>query len=229
MNPDNNILQELNEISPLVAGIPKITPYKTTEGYFESARMELLSRSGIGNPYQISNQYFEAFPNILLQTLENESGLSLPRDTFSQNNPFHIPDNYFADFETKLISQLPKHASKGVVKRMNNWKIWSAAACLTGLLGLALFFETNHGNKNEDWKLSWKEAKSIMEKGNLEQEFNQVNPEELATFLIDQGHDVDAAVMACVAEESDNDEEWIYLQNEKEIEAFLEESNSYLN
>ncbi len=127
------------------------------------------------------------------------------------------------------MSQLSDQSQKGALVRMNKWIKWSAAACMAGLLGWALVFSINKNNQNDEWRMSWNEAQTIIKNGSFESELNQINANELANYLTEQGHDVDAAVMACIDEESTQNDEWIYMESEKEIEAFLNDTKPLLN
>ena len=230
MNPDKNILQELNEISPLVAGIPKSNPYAINEGYFDSNMLDLLKITGNGSPYLVPENYFE---NLSINTsLHDSESLELAENQTGFNThetPYQVPENYFQNFEKNLMSQLSDQSQKGALVRMNKWIKWSAAACMAGLLGWALFFSINKNNQNDEWRMSWNEAQTIIKNGSFESELNQINASELANYLKEQGHDVDAAVMACIDEESTQNDEWIYMESEKEIEAFLNDTKPLLN
>jgi hypothetical protein len=230
MNPDKNILQELNEISPIVAGIPKSNPYAINEGYFDANMLDLLKITGNGSPYLVPENYFE---NLSINiSLHDSEGLEHPENQTgfnTQETPYQVPENYFQNFEKNLMSQLSDQSQKGALVRMNKWIKWSAAACIAGLLGWALFFSINKNNQNDEWRMSWNEAQTIIKNGSFESELNQINTNELANYLTEQGHDVDAAVMACIDEESTQNDEWIYMESEKEIEAFLNDTKPLLN
>jgi hypothetical protein len=230
MNQENQILEELQEISPLVSNIPRTTPYLIDSDYFVSVPVYLYGISEIKNPYTVSKDYFQNFAaSIYKKCKETDENYATPTLGQTKQNPYHLPENYFAQFEAQLGNQLKGNTRQGLLARIGPWRYWSAAACIIGIVGFALFAFLNTGSQKEDWKTSWNEAKKIINEGNFESEFNSINTEVMAAYLTEQGHDVDAAVTACIAEESEQEYELFYLENEKGIEAFLNNTNLELN
>lgn len=230
MNQENQILEELHEISPLVANIPRTNPYFIDSDYFVSVPVSLYGITEVKNPYSVSADYFKNFSaSINKKCKEADESNSSPTLDLSKQNPFNLPENYFEHFEAQLGNQLKGNTRQGLLARIGPWRYWSAAACIIGIIGFALFAFLNTGPQKEDWKTSWNEAKKIINEGNFESEFNSINTEVMAAYLTEQGHDVDAAVTACIAEESDQEDELFYLENEKGIEAFLNNTNLELN
>ena len=73
MSPD----AEMRELSPLLAGIPKITPYSVPLSYFEENLAGAVNKDGVDveegwsrtTPYAVPDGYFEAFPSVLLNKI----------------------------------------------------------------------------------------------------------------------------------------------------------------
>lgn len=230
MNQENKILEELQEISPLVANIPRTNPYLIDSDYFVSVPVSLYGITEVKNPYTVSEDYFQNFAASISQKCK-EADEHNATTTLGQpkQNPYHLPENYFAQFEAQLENQLKGNNRQGLLARIGPWRYWSAAACIIGIIGFSVFAFLNAGSQKEDWKTSWFEAKKIIKQGNLEAEFNSINTEEMAAYLTEQGHDVDAAVTACIAEESDQEDGLFYIESEKGMEEFLNNENLNLN
>src|SRR5215204_3810161 len=69
-NNENSVQAELDEISPMLAGIPKRTPYSVPSSYFENniggidafikeSDSSLLAGIGKQHPYTVPENYFE--------------------------------------------------------------------------------------------------------------------------------------------------------------------------
>jgi hypothetical protein len=230
MNQENQILEELQEISPLVSNIPRTTPYIIDSDYFANVPATLYGITEVKNPYTVSSDYFQDFTaSIYKKCKVADENNSAPTLDLLKQNPFNLPENYFEQFEAQLQNQLKGNKRQGLLARIGPWKYWSAAASIIGIIGFSIFTFLNAGSQKEDWKTSWNEAKKIINEGNLESEFNSINAEEMAAYLTEQGHDVDAAVTACIAEESDQEDGLFDIENEKGIEAFLNNTNLELN
>jgi hypothetical protein len=230
MNQENKILEELHEISPMVANLPRTNPYVVDADFFGTVPITLYGITEEKNPYVVSADYFQHFAaSIYKKCKETEENNSTPSLDHAKQNPFHLPENYFEQFEVRLQNQLKENNRKGLLARIGPWRYWSAAACIIGILGFSVFVFLNDRSQKEDWKTSWFEAKKIINEGNLESEFNAINAEEMAAYLTEQGHDVDAAVTARIAEESNQDDGLFYIESENEIEAFLNNTNLDLN
>ena len=230
MNQENKILEELHEISPLVANIPRTNPYFIDSDYFVSVPVSLYGITEIKNPYTVSEDYFQNFAaSISQKCIEADEHNAIPTLGQTKQNPYHLPENYFAHFEAQLGNQMKGNNRQGLLARIGPWRYWSAAACIIGIIGFSVFAFLNADSQKEDWKTSWNEAKKIINEGNFESEFNSINTEEMAAYLTEQGHDVDAAVTACIAEESDQEDGLFDIENEKGIEAFLNNTNLELN
>lgn len=109
------ILNELREISPVVAGIGDHNPYKVPAGYFEGLAGQLLQRVGgnasspvlpaTNNPYQVPQGYFEGLADQLLKRVKGNETSSLPLQQ-AKNNPYEVPAGYFETLAGKLLQKV---------------------------------------------------------------------------------------------------------------------------
>ena len=109
-------VQELAELSPLLAGISRTSPYSVPEGYFQS------NINGL-----------KAF-------IENEESLVL--SFIDKEMPYDVPTGYFANVPEQVLERISK---KGKVVPMfkRNWMRLAVAAMLIGIIvisGIGYFY-----------------------------------------------------------------------------------------
>lgn len=107
MSQQDNILEELNHISPLLLGINKHNILKVPNGYFDLVSSEILSQIlDLKATEQLTapKNYFESLPEIILGRIKKESAeettsyLTTPLETLSKignKNVFRVPEGYF--------------------------------------------------------------------------------------------------------------------------------------
>lgn len=106
MQLNSNILKELEELSPTLAGLPRNNVFNVPEGYFESLSGELLLKtSQSATTYSVPEGYFDQLAGQILSTLktrEQESDVAAEMLTLSptvagigNNNVFNVPNHYF--------------------------------------------------------------------------------------------------------------------------------------
>jgi major membrane immunogen (membrane-anchored lipoprotein) len=115
MENRNNILNELREISPVVAGIGHQIPYSVPAGYFEGFADQLLQlvKADQANtpvlpkadhPYQVPQGYFEGLADNILQRVKAEevNASVLPKAI----NPYQVPQGYFEGLADNILQRV---------------------------------------------------------------------------------------------------------------------------
>ena len=109
MSNRNDILNELNTLSPLVAGIPFVNVFTVPEGYFNqlakaifmnTAEAEQIEMPVTGN---VPQGYFDGLAGNIMDKIksleaaakEEIQGLSPVLASIGNSNIFTVPDNYF--------------------------------------------------------------------------------------------------------------------------------------
>jgi hypothetical protein len=116
MENRNYILNEVREISRVVAEIGHQNPYTVPTGYFEGLAGELLQRikadtitpvlPQTNNPYQVPHGYFEGLADKLLQRVkEKEPVLSTTLQQAKQAT-YEVPKGYFETLADKLLQRV---------------------------------------------------------------------------------------------------------------------------
>jgi hypothetical protein len=119
MKEQQDILLELTSISPIVADLPKNTPFEAQEGYFQEFSSRIMERIKVQN---IDNEEISPF----MQSLKKE-------------NPFSVPEGYLSQFNVDIAPKkakvVPLFGLKAVLK-------YAAAASVIGIIATfaTLFF-----------------------------------------------------------------------------------------
>ncbi len=131
MEGRNNILHELREISPYLAGVPFVpTLYEVPSGYFDAlpdlvmgrvggelagqtTMPEVISQAGKTLLFDLPSSYFSQFPQAMMARIKAaaaESGaeeleiLSPLLSGMNRKAPFAIPAGYFSELPDNLVS-----------------------------------------------------------------------------------------------------------------------------
>lgn len=113
-----NIQNELQQISPEVAGISAGTPYAVPAGYFENlatyllqlVRQEqevsaVLTPQAGNNPYTVPQGYFDILPDLLLQRVQQIEPVFAVLTEQARNNPYQVPNSYFNTLPDLLLNK----------------------------------------------------------------------------------------------------------------------------
>ena len=118
MQLNNEIAEELKQLSPYVASLPRRHPFTAPENYFEWLEQHIV-KTAIG--VKVSSIANDALPEI--------------------THPFEVPENYFDELPAKIISLIREHESEEVThkvfplrRRFFPVKVWLAAASIAVLL-----------------------------------------------------------------------------------------------
>ncbi len=162
MEQRQQIIDELQEISPFLAETRVSSPYQAPPGYFDSLAVAVLNRV-TGEPalpmpqahaYSVPRDYFEGLPGSILAKIhrlqENSSDairteleeIAPTLSQVSRENVYTVPPGYF---ERGIA--IPPGEQKAKVVRMNFAKRWTqyvAAAVITGILVTGAFLYTDN-------------------------------------------------------------------------------------
>lgn len=105
--------QELETLSPLLAGLPRTMPFALPEGYF-AANLESLS------------------------ALTGGDARSTVLEAAGRSMPYAVPEGYFDTLATIIGARLPKPAGRVVSMTRKVYRL-AAAAVITGIMAIAGF------------------------------------------------------------------------------------------
>ena len=142
-------LDKLNEIwrndAPKLAAMEKNHPYSVPSGYFEKmadeigSQVRIISLENNSNTFTLPENYFD----LLSSSLNSRIKLEELKDV----EVFSTPENYFMDLEDRINSQIKNVASdrpSPIIKKISRkWIVYAAAACITTVIGIGLYFNQN--------------------------------------------------------------------------------------
>ena len=232
-----NILNELNDTSPLVASVPRINVYSVNENYFDGVRAELQARiiaSNFITPQSnvaVPVGYFENLPvNILakIKAVENNVVLAEMQDLppiiagIENKHVYTVPQGYFEQLT------MPTMASAKVVKMgSRNIFKYAAAAVIVGLLGFGTMKYIATTKINNEVLAVVKQADEILKTNSFDEAFASVSDKDIEKYLSQNGEDVNAALVAASMDDEnttlpDADD---YLIDDETLDNFLNDNN----
>ena len=135
---------EWKKNAPTLAAIKRVNPFVVPSEYFESLTDAINSRTLIesvrfesAEKFNIPSDYFQKLPTRIEERIALETIQSLVPST-----GFTVPEAYFSSLsehiKTKLAEQKPER-KKNIFK---SWISYSAAACITLVVGTAVYFNS---------------------------------------------------------------------------------------
>jgi hypothetical protein len=237
------ILNELNEISPVVAQVPRVNVFSVDEGYFSGVEEELKARIAADsfyasqNAFTVPEGYFDNLAASVLQKIKGEeqpaseiAALSPVIAGIGNNNIFTVPEGYFE----QSIAPLAKEPAKVVrMSKMRSVFKYGIAAVITGLLGISVINVVNqeHGTtpatSTEQISSMVADANQIIKNGTFNNELNSISDQEIEQYLKQNGQDVNAAVVASAASDDAESlpEAADYLLDENALDDYLNKNN----
>ncbi len=223
MNQNENIQEELLTISEVVANIPKCNVFEVPEDYFDHAQSVVLIKCIESPIFETPENYFDQLPEIILDKIKNEGSPESESHILSnpiKQNPYTIPNAYFETLPENILQAVKAPAKVISISKNNIW-IKLVAAVIVGLIGFTIIINLPK-KQDEGISLIEKEAQKIILNKSFETEFEQIDEKEITNYLEENGHDVNAALVASLTEDE------IILEND-ELLIDEEATNNYLN
>jgi len=197
------ILEELKQISPLVAGIQPIAPYRAPDGYFESFAQKLMERikvtpisakaeleslspllSSISKhvPYELPGNYFnelsdQALVGVRAIDFVNEEleNLSPLMSSLKGRNVYEVPAGYFDGLAANILNKAKQQPAKVIAFRpVRKIMRYAVAAVVIGVMALSV------------WLIQSPPADNVTAK--IENGIQKASDEEILNFI--QNNDV---------------------------------------
>lgn len=153
----DDVLKELQKLSPVLAGMPKVNPFKVPEEYFERVADKNLPplekgqgvvRSGAHvNPFKVPMGYFEEMPGRLVEQLtgdDPELGDEL-QHLHDNRTDFTVPPDYFEKLSDRVMNNVRLARTTKVRPIGFRFRVVAVAASLVGAVLMILPLMTqNH-------------------------------------------------------------------------------------
>lgn len=233
MQKDLTIYNELKELSPFLSGLPKTNVFSVPDGYFDTfapdtlLKINKLTLTEQKTTQTVPEGYFDNLPLAILSRIREEAILEESGNllgSIPKVNVFKVPDDYFEHLPGMISGKLPKQAKVvGFGSRPAMFR-YAAAAVITGLLGLALF---NGFNRKDEIPAGYSpvvlaEAKKIIQENTIDEVFNSFNDAEITHYLQSTGEDVNTALVASLADDSNLPDADEYYFNEQALDNLLD-------
>ncbi len=240
--------EETNQISPAVAGIGNRNVFSLPDQYFDRLTERVLLTTiqavkkgsqqkqpvfGKANIFSTPEGYFDQLSSNILAKIHRESTSEVVSETFAvselvagigNHNVYIVPGNYFESLADKMAAKTNIGKQGKVIEmkpRFGAFK-YAVAAALTGMLGFSLFFMLN---KNEPQanspQATMAAAKEIIKTNSFENELNSIPDAAIVNFLEAKGEDVEAALVASLADEKNLPDATDYLINDNALDEIL--------
>lgn len=157
MNLSDEIMNELKETCPVLAGHARINAFNVPEGYFDQLadrvttfallNMDDVIDFGKEATLRAPDGYFESLSSNILAKIKSESEdlervesaeLSPLLISLKDKNVFSVPENYFEGIISGILDKINKEPAKIVTmtKARSFWK-YAAAAVVTGAIAVS--------------------------------------------------------------------------------------------
>jgi hypothetical protein len=237
MKFSHEIFEELNAISPLLAGLEKKNVFSVPEGYFDELTVNTLKRVGTGNfkTLTVPEGYFESLATSVLgkiRSLEIDAAAELrtlsPMLYSIQNeNVFSVPRGYFNNLENDILDKIKPQAKVVELKKRDSiWK-YAVAAVVTGVIGVSslMTFNTQKAAKSTEMSVAIKEAGKFKNEKQINGAIATLSDDDIIKYLEKTGTDIDNEALAAGIDESTLPEAKDYMLDENVLETYLNETD----
>lgn len=241
MNPGSDILNELNELSPVLAALPRVNVFTVPEGYFDSLSSVVLASLSEEDPVlfqsaklPVSNDvpagYFEGLADSIMAKIkasepsasEEIRALSPMLYSIQGENVYQVPQGYFEGLAAELNEKVQPRTAKLVPmrRRTATFMKYAVAAVFTGVMALGVFkFSGTKNGKMDDVVLQGLE---IAKSNTLEQEMSQLTDADIVKYLENNGENVDLATVTNLIDEKNLPSQEDYLTDDKALDNYLD-------
>jgi len=245
----NDILDELKELSPVIAGMVKTNVFTVPDGYFHNLDETILSvvkenefalLNGFSKDifFEVPTGYFENLPDKILgrikaQQIENADDelriLSPLLYSIQGENVFEIPHGYFNSFADTVLNKAQSKTAKVVSlhKRTSIFK-YAVAAAIAGIMALGVYqfvFKTNNST-GQFAMLDPLIQKGIkMNDKQFDTTLNNLSEDEIASYLEKNGNVNDIAELTSGIDANNLPSQDDYLLDDKTLDNYLNDDN----
>jgi major membrane immunogen (membrane-anchored lipoprotein) len=235
-----DILNELQVLSPTLAGLPKVNVYTVPLGYFDVLSDDILATLNIEQSSFLSNTkiqigdvpvgYFDNLADNILakikqQQVDNASeelrSLSPMLYSVQNENVYTVPANYFENISDTVLEKVQPQQAKVITMRKRNFTFikYAVAAVFTGIIAFSAFKFAGNSNTIDE---PTAKGLAIAKEGKFDTELDKISDEEIVKYIQSDGTDIDDALLAAVVDENtavDNTKE------DKTVDSYLDNLN----
>lgn len=243
MDNRNEILSELEGLSPMLAGIEKRNVFSVPEGYFDSISERILALvnepvatviSGISTQpvLEVPDGYFDGLATDILakirQQQDNEAteelrALSPGLLEIRDKQVWEVPAGYFEGLAADILQKQQQAAPAKVftLRRITGtFMKYAVAAVFTGAMALGVFKFTGTGSTEKIDAVTAK-GLEIAKENKFDEELAKVSDADIVKYLEDNNADVDAATLVNPEDDAELPAREDYLTDDKTLDKYL--------
>ncbi len=223
MHSNDTIQNELKELNSILAGISNENVYTVPMGYFEVLSHDILlgikeQTTALTDISTVPAGYFDGLADTILGRIkagsDEESSLLA---SIKGINVYRVPSGYFAGLSTDIVNKLPQPAKVVVMEKRSSFFRYAAAAVITGIMGLSVISVFDKNEKNGSIQSNPEMA------FNFDEALSTVTDADIVSYLQKDGQDVNAALVASVADDKNLPDQVDYLTDDKTLDNLLNE------
>lgn len=226
MTKNTDILNELMQISLLVAGISRQMPYSLPNGYFETLNGVITARiaaggneensllSAAGKPVlqDVPAGYFDSLAGSILEKLKGAGTESVTDELknlspvladMSRENMYHVPAGYFEKLPASITGSVSEKAEAKVVSIFSRklWVRYAAAAVVFGMIAFGISFFFSQPKQLDSFVENG--LKNYTTEKKLDEAFAQVTADDLYNYLQSTTGETDTETITEITDETE--------------------------
>lgn len=239
MEKNNDILNELREISPVVADISRVNIQTVPTGYFDNLEERICINSLVhqNETREYFNQekpgvpagYFEDLSDSILSKIKrvdtSELEESFPLlESLKNKNVFKVPEGYFDQLSEQVIAKTgAKEGAKVISIGANKWWKYAAAAMIAGLMLISFFYIYNSGGNGVTHYLT--ATQQYQSSSQIADGIASLKDEDIVKYLETHGNITDNDLLLEYIDTDALPAELDYLTDDNTLEKYLEKIN----
>jgi hypothetical protein len=231
------ILQELKELSPVVANLSRDNVFSLPLNYFENFTASVLAKIHTEavdivvktTPFSVPKGYFDDLAGNVLARLNRQelsveeelNGIAPLLNSISKRPVYTVPEGYFESLEVTVPLKITKPGAKVIgfntTKRLMQYAV---AACIAAVLMIGVYLYINKGSNDitAGMPVSYDSALKM----NVPQEIAKVNEQEIDQYL-NESPGTGYVINTSASDEIDV-QQYIQSASDEEINQYLKES-----
>ena len=231
MYSNDTIQNELKELNSILAGISNENVYTVPTGYFEVLSHDILlgikeQTIAAADISTVPAGYFDGLADTIMGKIKagaDEEPAFLA--DLKGINVYRVPQGYFDDLATSIVNKLHQPAKVVVMEKRSSFFRYAAAAVITGIMGLSVIsvFDKKENAHSTNTTLADVDPKGKIDNSNFDEVLSSVNDADIVSYLQKNGQDVNAALVASIADDKNLPDQLDYLTDDKTLDNLLNE------
>lgn len=243
MENKTDILNELKELSPVIAALEKVNVFTVPEGYFEYLSADILTgietesdlainASSIIAVDEVPTGYFDTVPDAILtkiKALESNDAVAEIKElspmlhSIQSENIFEVPAGYFENLSADVLQKIkPQSKVVNIQSRTRTFFKYAVAAAFTGVMALGVFKFTADSTNRIDLP-DYVTAGLLVD--DVDQGLSEISNAEIVKYLEASGTDVKAAFVANSIDKNELPAQEDYLLDDQALDKYLNSIN----